>query len=434
MGLYKMAAPVNNAAPKLSKNKRLGKNKKKAWRASNVEDLEEFLEDEQRQIRAGGIAAEKPDESLFVVDSGPVVKEKEPEGKKQSKRSKKDKALRCEALLLPDPHSKAVRVKDGDTFQKGKRSQEIQDRLESRKSSKIRLSAKAQSLQAAKELSAKRAKKRQLPTVESDIWAESEPDNSSKVKRPKRLLKKPSALSATPVPHPGASVNPCFEDHQDLLLTARDKEVEKLKAAQRIYNALDAKFPLRANAPSEASYLVEMAAGLVADSDSDSDSDAESGDEYTTVNPPVSRDSRKTKKQKRVKREIADQLKDKKTTRDAKQRENMVLRIPTLKAEIKKQEEKEKLRLKKKQEEEEQMKFKTKRLGKIKFEELDADLKLSDELVGSLREVKPEGHMLKDVYKSLQRRNILEPRIRQKHKPRYKRKHFTKKSHQQPIL
>merc|ERR1711963_912042 len=144
-------------------------------------------------------------------------------------------------------------------------------------------------------------------------------------------------------------------------------------------------------------------------------------------NPPVSRDNRKTKKQKRVKREIAEQLKDKRSLTDAKQRENMVLRIPTLKAEIRKQEAKE-------QEEQEQMKFKTKRLGEIKYEEPEVELKLSDELVGSLREVKPEGHMLKDVYKSLQRRNILEPRIRQKNKPRYKRKVYTKKSHQQPLL
>jgi len=333
---------------------------------------------------------------------------------------------------LPDPHSKAVRTKDNESFQKGKRTQAIKDRLESRNSSKIRLSAKAQSLQAVQALSEKRAKKRQLPTVESDIWAESQEDESIKVKRPKRLNKKPSALKATRVPHPGASVNPTFEDHQDLLLTARNTEVEKKRAEQRIYNALDAKFPSRANAPTEASYLVEMAAGLVADSDSDSD--GESCDEYTTVNPPVSRDNRKTKKQKRVKREIAEQLKDKRSLTDAKQRENMVLRIPTLKAEIRKQEAKEQQKLKKKQEEQEQMKFKTKRLGKIKYEEPEVELKLSDELVGSLREVKPEGHMLKDVYKSLQRRNILEPRIRQKNKPRYKRKVYTKKSHQQPLL
>ena len=40
-------------APKLSKKRKLGKNKKKSWRVSNVDDIEEFLEDERQQIRTG---------------------------------------------------------------------------------------------------------------------------------------------------------------------------------------------------------------------------------------------------------------------------------------------------------------------------------------------------------------------------------------------
>ena len=50
---HKMATHVNNAPPTLPKNRKLGKNKKKAWRASKVQDIEEFLDDERRQLRTG---------------------------------------------------------------------------------------------------------------------------------------------------------------------------------------------------------------------------------------------------------------------------------------------------------------------------------------------------------------------------------------------
>jgi hypothetical protein len=42
------------------------------------------------------------------------------------------------------------------------------------------------------------------------------------------------------------------------------------------------------------------------------------------------------------------------------------------------------------------------------------------------------GHVLIDRYKSLQRRNIIEPRIRQTVVYKYKHKVFTKRSHSEP--
>jgi len=42
------------------------------------------------------------------------------------------------------------------------------------------------------------------------------------------------------------------------------------------------------------------------------------------------------------------------------------------------------------------------RLSKHKFEEEDEDIKLTEELVGSLRSLKPEGNLLKDRFKSFQ--------------------------------
>ena len=53
-------------------------------------------------------------------------------------------------------------------------------------------------------------------------------------------------------------------------------------------------------------------------------------------------------------------------------------------------------------------------LGEAKFEEQEIPLKLSDELTGNLRSLKPEGNLLEDRFKSLQKRNVFEPRTKKK--------------------
>merc|ERR1712020_499905 len=53
-------------------------------------------------------------------------------------------------------------------------------------------------------------------------------------------------------------------------------------------------------------------------------------------------------------------------------------------------------------------------LSGTKFEENEIPLKLADELTGNLRSLKPEGNLLEDRFKSLQKRNILETRTKKK--------------------
>ena len=91
-------------------------------------------------------------------------------------------------------------------------------------------------------------------------------------------------------------------------------------------------------------------------------------------------------------------------------------------------------------------------LGRCKYEELPVEVNMSDEIAGSLRGLKTEGmtltscinctqiltvykcsgNVLIDRYKSLQRRNIIEPRIRHRTVYRYKHKVFKKRSHVEP--
>ncbi|XP_026544131.1 ribosome biogenesis protein NOP53 [Notechis scutatus] len=71
---------------------------------------------------------------------------------------------------------------------------------------------------------------------------------------------------------------------------------------------------------------------------------------------------------------------------------------------------------------------KPKRLGRLKYEEPDVDVQLSSELAESLRTLRPEGSILKDRFKSLQKRNIIEPRERAKFKRKYRLKYVEKRA------
>ena len=62
---------------------------------------------------------------------------------------------------------------------------------------------------------------------------------------------KPSGLAAVEVAHPGASYNPTFEDHQDLLQKALDTEKKQEKEELKLHRALDMQFPKAHQAPTE---------------------------------------------------------------------------------------------------------------------------------------------------------------------------------------
>merc|ERR1712214_155398 len=70
-----------------------------------------------------------------------------------------------------------------------------------------------------------------------------------------------------------------------------------------------------------------------------------------------------------------------------------------------------------------------KRLGRHKFVEQDVDVKLSEELTGSLRELTQDGNLLRDRFKSFQRRHIIEPRNPVVPHRKYKRKIVVKRSY-----
>jgi len=56
----------------------------------------------------------------------------------------------------------------------------------------------------------------------------------------------------------------------------------------------------------------------------------------------------------------------------------------------------------------------THRIGHNKYEPMDMEVKLSNELFGDLRSLVPEGNLLEDRYDNMKRRNLVAPGVRQK--------------------
>lgn len=102
-----------------------------------------------------------------------------------------------------------------------------------------------------------------------------------------------------------------------------------------------------------------------------------------------------------------------------------------MKEDIKQLEESLTVSRKKKVERNEEKKLHPRRLGKVVFEEQDIDFTMPEAISGTLRNVKSEGSVLKDRFKSMQQRNILAPTVDLGLRRRREVKRFNRKSHKE---
>ncbi|KAM4019288.1 ribosome biogenesis protein NOP53 [Anomaloglossus baeobatrachus] len=423
------------------KRKRVNRNKKKNWKKhSDVRDVEEFLDDVRLQERTvGGLLSEKANENLFFVDTGKKKKAPKPDPRKLKRRNK---PLRIDLNLRPD--SKVPVPKDVSSHQvpngrKLRRKQEREGQL-----------AKKGVLPRADRLLLAQVD-RPIPTHTDeannnpsrgffDLWGERNPLDSasqgkdpwyleqtkkSRVKRPERLNKKPSELPAIDIAAPGASYNPTYESHQDLLLKAHEVEVKKLKEEKKLERQL--KFPTKDQAPTEESRLRELIEGLVEESDDDNPTggEGELGEQKTVS---LHQRERKTERQRKKEKEA----KILKARQDAEKTERLrrqtLFQLKSIQTSLKSRQDELANRKKLRGEKQKAKALQPKRLGRLKYQEPDIDILLSDELTDSLRKLKPEGSVTKDRFKSFQKRNLIEPRERAKFKRKLKVKYVEKRA------
>ena len=201
-------------------------------------------------------------------------------------------------------------------------------------------------------------------------------------------------------------------------------EIDKEKEHQRIERLTTGMFPSRDKAPNAESKMKELSEGIVELGDeAEEDENEEEIEKIAIGNKP------KTRRQLRDRRKkvFADQKKERE--KHVKIREIEVARVKSIKRELKADEVKTQERQVKKKAAAEQKLLGPVRLSNYKYEPQDIEIKLSDELTGNLRNLKQEGSLLEDRFKSLQRRNMIEVRVKQKTVRKLKRKTFEKRSH-----
>nr|XP_057937056.1 ribosome biogenesis protein NOP53 [Doryrhamphus excisus] len=431
----------DSAAAISSRRKRVNKNKKKNWnKHSDINDVEDFLEDIRHQERTiGGLLSEKSDDGLFFLDIGQKQKDdhKVPnkvEGKRRKGRSQHP--LRIDMILQHGSHIPPIKDVLSHQQPNAKKLRRHAEMAAQRAAKGI--VPKSQRKQLNRKPSKTRARKAETeannnPTREYyDIWSQEPKDSSDpwylqqtgkkRVKRPEKLNEKPSVLPAVEVIAPGGSYNPDFFAHQALLQEAHDVEVKKQKTEDKIVRQLAVN---KEDLVTEAHIFQEQVEGLV--EENEEESSANEGEE-DGAEGAITQAEKKTEKQR--KKEKAEKIKEqqRQSVRKMTDKRQQLFQLRSIRATIKQQEQRTFARQKLRKAKMEAQKSQPRRLGKLKFHAQDLEVKLSNELTSSLRQLKPEGSVLKDRFKSLQKRNLIEPRERAKFKRRYKLKYVEKRA------
>lgn len=421
---------------------RVSKNRKKTWKKHiNLKEIEEHIEEKRKDEITGGPVGEKPNEKLFFV-------EKDAQHALSSDGSNwKTRSLRCFQILQPDSLVPPP-VKPRSVRKHKVRNLPITENPANGKVKGIKKRMQALKNQEYSILQRKEAKLSCTNFETYDLWGSDELHTigmrkiDPKLKEvheddirirpckvPKTYLQKTSALPAVEVPDPGASYNPAFDEYQQLMHEANEVEIKKLKEEHKLQRAFT-KFPNVSSVLAQDSWLQEMSQGILDDA-GDEESEEDSSHGPFALNPPVRGDRRKPANKRR--REAARQkaeVEAKKLKMDV-QRENEVYRIRSLKAEIVKAEQKsEEKQIIRRAAECMKAKYLPAVISRYKYETPDLEINLSSELTGSLRTLMIDGNVLLDRFKSFQRRNILEPRVKQRKKRKYKLKEYVKRGHE----
>ncbi|KAK8397958.1 hypothetical protein O3P69_003695 [Scylla paramamosain] len=285
------------------------------------------------------------------------------------------------------------------------------------------------------------------------------------IKVPKIRHVPTSKLDPVSIPHAGASYNPSHQSHQKLLLRAVKQEEKRLKKIRKIEKATIKMFPTIDKAPTAKSWLTEMSEGLpkAYEEEEETEEPAEdceeqeneetlplqqngeqgeqqamnsktvvvSNDSVTVSSKPIT--ERKTKKVRRKeKRQKLQKLKKLKEKED-RIRSSNIYKLKTYQKEIASEEMEEQKRSASRRAHKEQLKFMPRRLANMKFEEEEIPVNLGDELADSLRTVVPAVELLEERFKNMQRRNLLEPRLKHKLKRKYKPKVVLKRGHREEL-
>ncbi|KAM6032479.1 LOW QUALITY PROTEIN: ribosome biogenesis protein NOP53 [Chlamydotis macqueenii] len=421
------------------------RNRKKGWKrwagpeARLGREIGDFLEDVALQQRAtGGLIAEQPDEGLFFLDTGDAEKDRRL-NKGKEKPLHVDLVLQPDSKVPPPKNILAHQIPNGRKEERRRRFWEkraeegVLPRAERRLRARLRRGGPP---------GEKTPEKGRSDPQRGfyDIWGADNPleralagqdawflqqTKKLRVKRPARLRARPSHVPAVEVIG-GGSYNPAFEDHQALLLRAHEEETRKKRAEDRVEKQL--KLPAGAELPTAETLFREQCEGLLEESGDEEDAAAEParGGEGSPKSAP--RREKKTERQRRREKEARALATRRRREKAARLRRQELFRLRAIRSQLQRRDaellRRRRARLAKRRARD----TLPRRLGRLRYEEPSLEVQLSDELADSLRALKPEGSVLRDRFKSLQKRNMIEPRERAKFKRRYRLKYVEKRA------
>jgi len=232
-------------------------------------------------------------------------------------------------------------------------------------------------------------------------------------------IKKPTTeLKAIEAPHPGLSINPSFIDHQAVLKEVVDLTKAEIHKEQKLIRAT----AIPKDAVFDDGDQLDVKEETEIKSEPESDDDDKDG---------IKRPKAKTRQQKRKARELNEQQRSTHDNKIRLRREAEVFRIKSIRKDILKKEKETKQKLDRKIEKKiRHEKFGQLDLGRNKFEPLKPDPMLSEEMGGSLLADAQNSiaGLTLERFKSLQKRNLIEPTVKQRMVRKYKLKKYQRPS------
>lgn len=431
----------------IKKKKRVSKKTKTAWRKySDINDVEEFLEDQRLEERLGKFET-KPDAELFVLDTQGADKSEEidvkpdikPLSAKQRKREKLSETPKCFEVLLPtskvqDPNAKRNHVKPV-----GSKPSDLSKITKQRKLVKGVLAKKVEDIKKNKKIVAERRKKLKSirKTYNKNIWdddvleAKGMPETLidefispeaqlHNVPTTKRLRSKPPppksvvTRKSVEVPHPGVSYNPSFKEHQELLQEVVQHEQKMMKREAHLNRVTTGMFSKVTPKEKENQWREEMSVGLpqphdpTSDPDPTTDPDPEPADnEYKAINPPV-KNKKKDHKARRKQRERIEERERLKREKIDKKKITDIYKLRKIQSSLINKEKRDaELRTKRTTKRKHLEETALPALNKNKPPATEPEFVDPRQLTGDLRNLSNSSNLLKERFESLQRRGAL---------------------------
>lgn len=410
-------------------SKKFSRNKKKNWRKFlDTKDVDQARENRHNDLLAGKEhVSQQEDEELFSIDT---QADKTPASLKMTRKEYREskKMLWCEKAVLPNEYTTSVYG----------RKTKLASNISKTKSKAESLPAAAAGKKPAKEGKASTSSKgnptrdiwnvsdkMDMPIFANEFEKELYRESTRRVRKPNSYDPVQSkSISRVEVAHPGQSYNPSLSDHRDAL----KKSANMILSEDRYTDSINKKFGHGVTMKKMLSYdtyAKEMALNF---DDTDDDEvysqDDDSGDVLVS-NKQKSRKTRQTRTRHAKEMEFQKQIRERK---EQNRRMNEVYRLKAIGQEIAEEQaestnrKSQRLALKLKNE------VRPVKIGRYGFREEALQVQLGEELCGNLRSVTPTNDGLRDRFRSLQKRNIIEVRKKFRRKRRYKLKQYEKRS------